>query len=336
VNPISVVVITYNEEKSIRDCLESLAALDYPRGSYEVIVVDASDDRTSDIVASFDGVRLIRAAKGFSSQKNAGLEAARHDLIAFTDADCRVPPDWLRVIDRSFAGTSSAALGGNAFPPPGSSRFGLWSACTGHPGGGAIGFDANVTPGPGAAEFAAGCNSAYRRPALAAVGGFHPDFQDGGEDVDLARRLRGRGFRIDYVPDLTVYHLPRLNLRAFFRWNVGVGATKYSLRRPGWAGIVFNPFFPPWPAAMFAAMFFLPAFPWGAAGVLVLAGAGYLAALRLRVKPYRLLWARRRAIGISVSAALFIVPALIALRQTGIAWGEWKKRRKVRPAAHSR
>lgn len=141
---ISVVIITYNEEKNIRQCLDSLMALDYPRDRHEILVVDASTDDTPQIVQSYQSVRLLRSAKGFSQQKNAALQAAKFDIVAFTDADCLIPRDWLRVIDRAFQDERVAAVGGNAFPPPGTRRFGLWSACVGHPAGGAIGFDANV------------------------------------------------------------------------------------------------------------------------------------------------------------------------------------------------
>src|SRR2546425_497386 len=67
---ISVVVCTYNGSRTIRDCLEGLARLDYP--NFEVIVVDdGSTDATPEIVRAYDDVRLIRT-------ENRGLSSARN------------------------------------------------------------------------------------------------------------------------------------------------------------------------------------------------------------------------------------------------------------------
>jgi cellulose synthase/poly-beta-1,6-N-acetylglucosamine synthase-like glycosyltransferase len=336
VEPVSVIIITRNEEGNIRGCLETLLAQDFPRDGYEVIVVDASSDATPEIAASYEGVRVVRSAEGFSAQKNAGVARARFDILAFSDADCLFPPDWLAVIARTFRRPELAAAGGNAYPPPGTSGFGLWSACVGHPGGGAIGFDANVTPGPEGVAFAPGCNSVYRRSAIRAVGGFDPDFEAGGEDVDISRRMRARGLLIDYVPDLNVYHKPRTTLRSYFRWNVSVGVTKWNLKRPGPARILLNPFFPAWSFGLALGLLALPRFPWLTIG----AGAGvwalFVLGLALGTRPYPLLWRRRRRIGVSVAAVLAVVPALVYVRQVGISLGEWKMQRASRSARRSR
>ena len=334
--PISVIIITCNEERNIRGCLETLLAQDFPRDRYEVIVVDASTDATPSIAASYEGVRVVPSAKGFSAQKTAGVAAARFDILAFSDADCLFPPDWLGAMERAFRRPEVAAAGGNAYPPPGTSGFGLWSACVGHPCGGAIGFDANVTPGPGGIAFAAGCNSIYRRSAIEAVGGFDPDFQSGGEDVDISRRMRARGLLVDYVPDMNVYHKPRTTLRSYFRWNISVGVTKWSLRRPGPVRILLNPFFPVWPVALSLGLLALPRFPWltipAAAGL----AAVFVLGLALGTKPYPLLWKRRRKIGVSIPAVLLAVPALVFVRQVGISLGVWKKSRAERSLPRSR
>lgn len=328
---ISIVVITRNEAANIRDCLDSLTAVDYPPDRHEILVVDASTDATPRIAGAYPRVRVLRSAAGFSRQKNAGLRAAAFDVVAFTDADCIIPPDWLRVADRVFGGPDApAGIGGNAYPPPGTSRFGLWSACVGHPGGGAIGFDANVGPDPRGVSFLAGCNAIFRKAALRAAGGFHPGFQDGGEDVDVSRRLRARGDRLDYVPDLTVFHKARPTLRAYVRWNLGVGGTKFNLRRPSVGRLLAEAGGPAliaaawlwtsrWPAVFLAAV---PAL-W------LLAVLGLIAATR----PYPLLLRRRRRIGVGLAAVLTVVPALVLVRQAAILGGQFKKWRRRRDPA---
>ncbi len=329
---ISIVVITADEERNVRGCLESLLAQDYPADLYEVIVVDASRDRTPDIVAEYPRVRLVRGVpKGFSTQKNEGVRAARFDILAFTDADCVIPPGWLEGIARAFADPEVAAAGGDAFPPPGSGRFGRWSACVGHPAGGALGFDANVRPGPGRAAFVPGCNNAVRRSALEAMGGFSDDFREGGEDVDLSRRMRRAGLRLDYAPGMSLFHKPRTTLRSFYRWNVSVGVTKHSLGRPPLARILVEAGSPLWllagiAATSFAASRSLVAGAATAAGLWI----AWIALLIAGAKPYRLLLSRRRMTGIGWPAVFTAVPFLVWVRQAGIFRGELRKRAKER------
>ncbi|MDH7513739.1 MAG: glycosyltransferase [Clostridiales bacterium] len=327
---ISVVIITYNEEKNIRPCLDSLMALDYPKEKHEILVVDASTDETPRIVQRYEKVRLIQSAKGFSQQRNAGLEAAKFDIVAFTDADCVIPPDWLRVIDRAFREERVAGVGGNAFPPPATNRFGLWTACVGHPAGGAIGFDANVERARDGVDFVAGCNSAFRKSALIEVGGFDPRFFDGGEDVDVSRRLRERGYFLDYVPDLTVYHKPRRTLVSYLRWNIGVGITKFNLFEPSLLKLIFQPFFPLWffILATLGVVFFvknplLSIFLW--LGLWI----SLIFALWLAKKPFPLLLKRRKKVGVHLLSCLTIVPVLILLRQICINIGQLKKWARV-------
>jgi GT2 family glycosyltransferase len=328
--PISVVVISYNEEKNIRDCLDSLARQDYPDERYEIVVVDSSIDSTPEIAASYKKVRLLRAPKGYSIQKNRGIEAARFNIVAFTDADCLIPSGWLRVINAAFKNPRIAAIGGNAYPPPGTSRFGRWSACVGHPAGGAIGFDANVTRGPEGVSFVPGCNSCFRKDALLDAGGFGPEFFDGGEDVDISRRLRKKGYYLDYIPELTVFHKPRPNLSRYLLWNVTVGVTKYNLQRPSLLRTLVLPGLLLSSALLLAALIVLSksvSFFLLSSGSLWIA---FLIVLLFAAKPYRLLVQRRKRIGVSWLAVGTAVPFLIALRQVGISLGQLKKRRALR------
>lgn len=323
--PVSVIVITFNEEKNIRDCLDSLARQDYPKENYEVLVVDASTDATPEIAGSYGSVRVVKAPKGFSQQKNAGIKAARYGILAFTDADCVIPPDWLMSVNQAFKNPKLAVAGGNAYPPPGTRRFGLWSACVGHPAGGAVGFDANVTRKADGIEFAAGCNSAYRKSVLEDIGGFNPGFYDGGEDIEISRRLRQKGFPIDYIPELTVFHKPRATLHEYLKWNIGVGVTKFNIKQPSLVKIIFQPGFPLWSLVLLLGLFFLLRLPWLFLISLLMLWAAFLLILVLMTKPYPLLIKRRRRIGIALVSALTIIPILIYLRQICINIGQLKK-----------
>ncbi len=107
VKKITVIVPAYNEEELIASCLDSLLNQTLDRASYEIIVVDNnSTDLTARLAAS-KGVRVEKELKkGYVHAIRKGIELAQTELIAFTDADCRVPPDWLATIQAHFARSS--------------------------------------------------------------------------------------------------------------------------------------------------------------------------------------------------------------------------------------
>ncbi len=103
---VSIIVAARNEEKNIAGCLDSMAALTYPRELLDIVVVDdRSEDATARIVTDyahrFPHIRLITARPGtgtLQGKTNAvtqGIEASSGDIILFTDADCAVPPGWV-------------------------------------------------------------------------------------------------------------------------------------------------------------------------------------------------------------------------------------------------
>lgn len=108
---ISVVVCCDHGAHTIRDTLDGLQCLDYP--AYEVIVVDdGSTDATASIVQA-SGFRLIRAEnRGLSNMRNAGLQAAQGEIVAYIDDDAYPEPQWLTHLATTFLDTSHAGVGG--------------------------------------------------------------------------------------------------------------------------------------------------------------------------------------------------------------------------------
>ncbi len=104
---ITVIVPAYNEEELIDGCLDSLIDQTLDRETYDIIVVDNnSTDRTAQI-ATLKGARVEKESrKGYVHAIRRGIEAAQTELIAFTDAECRVPSDWLEKIVSHFEGSS--------------------------------------------------------------------------------------------------------------------------------------------------------------------------------------------------------------------------------------
>jgi glycosyltransferase involved in cell wall biosynthesis len=109
------VVASYNGERTLKACLDSLGQLNYP--DYEVILVDdGSTDTTRQIAFAHPNVRYFRHEKnlGLSVARNTGIAAATGEVIAFTDSDCRADEDWLyylvgSLVESDFAGTFPVA-----------------------------------------------------------------------------------------------------------------------------------------------------------------------------------------------------------------------------------
>ncbi len=94
---VSVIVPVYNGEEVVRPLLSSLAQLDYPRDRYEIILVDnGSTDSTLRIAGEYP-IRVMSEPSIRSSYaaRNLGIAQARHEILAFTDADCVVDSHWV-------------------------------------------------------------------------------------------------------------------------------------------------------------------------------------------------------------------------------------------------
>jgi cellulose synthase/poly-beta-1,6-N-acetylglucosamine synthase-like glycosyltransferase len=220
---ISVVICSHNGATTIADCLEGVAALDYP--DFETFVVDdGSTDETSEIAERFD-VRLIRTEnRGLSSARNTGLEAASGEIVAYLDDDACPDIHWLRYVAATFMATPHAGVGGPNVPPR---AEGLLGACMAEAPGGPI----HVLLSDREAEHIPGCNMAFRKSALEAVGGFDPRFTAAGDDVDMCWRLHDRGSTLGFNPAAMVWHRPRRSLGAYMRQQHGYGAAEALLER---------------------------------------------------------------------------------------------------------
>jgi O-antigen biosynthesis protein len=220
---VSVVICSHNGAATIGDCLEGIAALDYP--DYEAIVVDdGSTDDTAEIAEGF-GVHIIRTEnRGLSSARNTGLEAASGEIVAYLDDDARPDPHWLQYLAATFMTTPHAGVGGPNVPPAGAD---ILEASMAEAPGGPI----HVLFSDGEAEHIPGCNMAFRRMALEDVGGFDPQFRAAGDDVDMCWRLHDQGGTLGFSPAAMVWHRRRRSVPAYLRQQRGYGAAEALLER---------------------------------------------------------------------------------------------------------
>jgi len=212
----SVVICAYNAEATLHSCLESLRKLRYP--NYEVLVInDGSTDGTQAIAELFPEFRLIsHENRGLSAARNSGTLAATSNIVAFTDADCEVDPDWLTFLVRHLLSEDFAAVGGPNLPP----QEDQWmpEVVARSPGG-----PTHVLLTDREAEHIPGCNMAFWRSALVEVGHFDPTFRTAGDDVDICWRLQDSGYRIGFAAAALVWHRRRSTVSAYLSQQRGYG-----------------------------------------------------------------------------------------------------------------
>lgn len=111
---VSVVIPAYNEEAYIGACLESLMQQEV-KADEIILVNNNSTDGTAKIAKRYP-VRVINEKnQGMISARNRGFNEAKHEIIARTDADTIVPPNWIKKIKKSFTDEEIIALSGPAY-----------------------------------------------------------------------------------------------------------------------------------------------------------------------------------------------------------------------------
>ena len=181
----------------LKACLDSIAAC-RPRPA-EVVVVDQSgDQRVADLVAGREepGVRHVPSeARGVAAARNAGLQAAAHDIVLMTDDDCTVAPDWVGTGARLVAGAADLIVTGRVLPADDSE--GIPSTI--------VETERREYTGTRSAGVLYTGNVALHRAAVLAIGGFDEALETA-EDNDLCYRWLTAGHRLAYEPSMVVWH----------------------------------------------------------------------------------------------------------------------------------
>ena len=218
---VSVIIPSYNEEEKIEGSITRLMD-QQTRIPYEVIVVDSSVDQTADIVLQkFPSVALVLSRHRLScgEAKNVGMRFARGKKILFTDADVRVPADW---VERMAGHLDQYDVVGGPF------RNGTPESVTGTLGYCLEFFRVSPKKTPDTnARYLTGGNAGYRQEAV-----HGKKFMSGiGEDIAFNFELVREGRKVLYDPTLGVLHLNRVGLRKVFDYHVALGRGGYRYRR---------------------------------------------------------------------------------------------------------
>jgi len=188
----SVIIPCRNEAGTLEACLDALDRQSFPRGRFEVLVVDGQSTDGCGEIARKRGVRLLEdPGDGPSAARNVGIREARGAIVAFTDADCVPSPGWLAALHEVFAERPALGGVGGALRMPRRTLLGRLEDND------ARAFYRGVITS----------NVAYRRDALLSVGGFDETLACA-EDYDLAWRLRDAGFEVVHDPRPVVVHDP--------------------------------------------------------------------------------------------------------------------------------
>ncbi|MFT4085815.1 MAG: glycosyltransferase [Gordonia sp. (in: high G+C Gram-positive bacteria)] len=251
--PVSVVVCTRDRPRDLRRALESIQQLDYP--DFEVVVVDnaSSSLDTWRIVAALDDSRfhvVNGAVPGLASARNRGVEAARHEVLAFTDDDVSVDTDWLAMLVRSFADPEVGCTTGLVPPAqlrnPAQLSFQRRVGWTPQLSTATFRISDGPANGPlfpfNVARYGTGANFAARRSVLLDLGGFDEGLgagapTRGGEDIDWFVRCIVAGHTLVFDPDAVVWHVHRDDVddlsaqAAAYGTGLGAWLTKVALDR---------------------------------------------------------------------------------------------------------
>ncbi len=202
-NPFaSVIVVTRNRADSLARALAAIQKLEYDR--YEIVVVDNdSTDLTKKVVEDSSAKYIFSPSNcGIGASRQKGVESASGEIIAFCDDDCVPSPQWLSHLVRRLSQESDLGLvGGHVINVgfPGDSKQYKGRSKLGR--NGKLVFVESIQD----AEFYGNMNLAFRKEVIKAVGGYDPFFNVF-EEIDLAIRIRKRGYRTDFEPAAVLEH----------------------------------------------------------------------------------------------------------------------------------
>ena len=199
----SIVIPTYNEERHLPECLE--AVVGGSEQPLEIIVADGmSSDKTVEIARQFGAKVVNNSRRHAAGGRNAGIKAARGEVIVFLDADCIPDRDWLKEIHAAFVREKLDGVGTCIEPvQPANIYEEFW---------GTLSLQIIMSYGKDpyylkekdlrSSFITASC--AYRRDLLIKLNGFSNFFGNNAEDIDLCWRALDAGAVLKYVPEAKV------------------------------------------------------------------------------------------------------------------------------------
>jgi len=230
---VSIIVPVYNGEATLAACLESLLNLDFPKDKYEIIAVDNNSTDSTEAIIRKCSVKYIseKLIQTSYAARNSGISFAKGDVIAFTDADCVVSGDWLKLAVPEFDDSQLGCVVGGirAYDPV------TWVE--------KLLADKKSLDQTGKLNhvfmpYGQTANVFFRKDIFDKIGLFQEHWKSGG-DADFAWRMQlETSYTLKYVPQAFVRHRSRDTLvsvcKQRARWMYGRIAlsVKYNYRTP--------------------------------------------------------------------------------------------------------
>ena len=223
---LSVLICTYNRHNTLRRALEALINQTIEKPD-QVVVVNGGDEQADLVIHSFDGQHGVEVTPiktvnvNLATSRNVGLPHCTGDIVAMTDDDAEVFPDWVAQMKRGHAEYLDAGAVGGAIIGTASDRS-------------LISRLADVATFPSPAEPAyvrtlPGVNISYKREVMDCLGP-QDETLFRGEDVDYNWRAKRLGYEILYHPAIKVRHHHRPNLKQFLYQHYMYGRAYYLVR----------------------------------------------------------------------------------------------------------
>jgi GT2 family glycosyltransferase len=223
----SVLVCTYNHPEMLEMALNALINRTDEKPN-QVVVVNGGDERSDQLVLKYLNrsdikVELVKIInKNLANSRNIGLSYCTGDIIAMTDDDAEVFPNWVTQMKKNHAehpeagGVGGAVLGADS----GKSLLSRIADVA----------TFSSPPKPGYVRTIAGVNVSYKKNVLQAVGQ-QDETLFRGEDVDFNWRIMNLGYEIYYTPEIKVIHHHRPDFKQFLHQFHMYGRAYYLVRR---------------------------------------------------------------------------------------------------------
>ncbi len=238
---ITVIICTYNRADSLRITLESARGIRLPAGvTWELLLVDNnSTDSTAEVCKSFAAdlpLRYLRETQqGLSHARNLGCREATGSVVAFTDDDVNITPEWLAELWSAAEAHPEADFFGGPIQPCWESEPPQWIAR--HSADLLAGITIEFSMGDEEAYMERdrpffGANMAYRHAVMVRMGAFREELGmkgkmlGGHEETEYMRRLLAAGSKGLYVPGMLIHHrnrTERITEGYVLRWYAAAG-----------------------------------------------------------------------------------------------------------------
>jgi GT2 family glycosyltransferase len=245
---VSFLMPVLNEEKTVRQCLDSLFELDYPREKIEILVAEGnSTDDTMNIVEAYarkyKNIKLLNNSTGNTAiGRNICIEHATGEMLMNYSGHVIAEKNLLNVLALKLLKLPKeiAGVGCSNISPKAQNFVGQVTgvAFSGFMGGKNSFPQNEVFQEERFVEHVS--FTCYRRGIVEEVSNFDPEFWCG-QDAELDIRIKKAGYKLLYTPETRVYHFKRSTFRSLFRqmYSYGLARAKMLKKHPDTFRIVY-------------------------------------------------------------------------------------------------